>query len=41
MINVLIRQHPRPLVTCLSFHYAVKVAFLIVEDISIFPSLYF
>ena len=39
MINVLIRQHP--LVTCLSFHHAVKVAFLIVEDISIFPSLHF
>lgn len=28
MISVLIRQHPRPLVTCLSFHHAVKVAFL-------------
>uniref|UniRef100_A0A2K1XHH5 Uncharacterized protein n=1 Tax=Populus trichocarpa TaxID=3694 RepID=A0A2K1XHH5_POPTR len=33
--NLSIRQHSRLLVTCISFHYAVKVIFLFVEDISI------
>ncbi|KAL9337499.1 hypothetical protein Peur_069268 [Populus x canadensis] len=33
--NLSIRQHSRLFVTCISFHYAVKVISLFVEDISI------
>ncbi|KAL9374934.1 hypothetical protein Peur_031813 [Populus x canadensis] len=41
--NLSIRQHSRLLVTCINFHYAVKVIFLIVEDfyISFFFFLFF